>query len=637
MPIKFVCPDCHKRLSVRDELAGQRVKCPACGKVQSVSPERVVAKASSRRASETDSPLPAGSAPAEAETLQPAAPAGDAQETDTLPPALVSPVGAETPSREVWSVPGYEILKELGRGGMGVVYKARQTALKRTVALKMVLSGVHAGSDDLKRFRAEAEAAARMQHPNIVQIYEIGEWDGRPYFSLEYVKGGSLAAQLDGEPWDNREAAALVEILAETMDYAHERGIVHRDLKPANILLVPSEGRRSSPGTPIAGRSFEPKIADFGLAKRLEGGKTLTQTGAILGTPGYMAPEQASGKSRGISPAADVYALGAILYELLTGRPPFQAATQLDTVLQLLSEDPVSPRERNRAVDLDLDTICLKCLARDPRDRYASAALLAEDLRRFLDGKPLSHARPATEWRAAVRWARNHWITAAVTVFAVAVLLVMYALGIALSFDNYTTPYIFLPLVAGVPGFLATMAIVVRTRRWSVLASLLFLVLAIGGPYVSWAIRGWPTVGSLPGPPAVAQRAPPVGSLPAPPAVVQRARPDPDAVGLFLAAGIIPAGLFGGISRWLAHRYKSQLLSIFFGGLLGAAPTLVCCNCCSGVLALFWGGGFARQSPVMQYSQVGLQVVSVFIGTLLGFGLGATAVIQISRRWLKPG
>jgi serine/threonine-protein kinase len=265
-----------------------------------------------------------------------------ASEAATLPP---QPDAAGAAAAGVPAVPGYEILGELGRGGMGVVYKARQVKLNRVVALKMILAGAHAGAEELARFRTEAEAVARLQHPHIVQIYEVGESEGRPYFSLEFVDGGSLAARLDGSPLAPRQAARLVETLAQAMQAAHERGIVHRDLKPANVLLT-SEG--------------QPKITDFGLAKQLDSVKGQTQTGAVMGTPSYMAPEQAGGKSKEVSPVTDVYALGAILYELLTGRPPFKAANPLDTVLQVLSEEPVPPSRINVLLPRDLETIWLQ-------------------------------------------------------------------------------------------------------------------------------------------------------------------------------------------------------------------------------------------------------------------------------------
>jgi serine/threonine-protein kinase len=271
-------------------------------------------------------------------------------------------------------VAGYTLLEELGRGGMGVVYKARQTRLNRLVALKMILAGGHAGKAELARFRTEAEAVAQLQHPNIVQIFEIGEHDGLPFFSLEFAEGGSLNKHLNGAPCAPRRAAQMVQELARAVDAAHQSGIIHRDLKPANVLLT---------------RDGTVKITDFGLAKKLdEAGQT--KSGDILGTPSYMAPEQAAGKPREIGPAADIYALGAILYELLTGRPPFQATTPLDTLLQVLDREPVPVRLLNPGVPRDLETICLKCLEKAPPRRYASAAALAADLDHFLKGESIS-------------------------------------------------------------------------------------------------------------------------------------------------------------------------------------------------------------------------------------------------------
>jgi WD40 repeat protein len=289
-------------------------------------------------------------------------------------------------------VPGYEILGELGRGGMGVVYEARQLALGRLVALKMVLTGAHAGPTEFSRFRTEAQALARLQHPNIVQIHQIGECDGRPFFALEYVEGGSLARQLDGTPRPPGPAAALTETLARAVQAAHAAGVVHRDLKPANVLLA-------ADGTP--------KVTDFGLAKLLGEADGPTASGAVLGTPSYMAPEQAGGASKQVGPAADVYALGAILYELLTGRPPFKGATPVETVMQVLSDEPVRPRLLQPRLPRDLETICLKCLAKEPRKRYGSALELADDLRRWQDGRPI-RARRAGLAERAWKWARRH-------------------------------------------------------------------------------------------------------------------------------------------------------------------------------------------------------------------------------------
>jgi serine/threonine-protein kinase len=313
----------------------------------------------------------------------------DAAEEATLAPR--SGEAADEPGPSSWPpLPGYEIVGELGRGGMGVVYLARQQSLDRLVALKMILAGGHASDLDLIRFRTEAAAVARLQHPNIVQVYEVGEHNGLPYFSLELCGGGSLAAKLREHPLPASQAAELVATLARAIHEAHQRGIVHRDLKPANVLLT-------ADGTP--------KISDFGLAKQLDSQVGRTQTGAIVGTPSYMAPEQAEGKSRGVGPATDVYALGAILYELLTGRPPFQAETPLDTAMKVVSEEPVPPRRLRPKLARDLETICLKCLEKEGRRRYASALELAEDLRRQLDGEPIL-ARPLGPAGRLARWAR---------------------------------------------------------------------------------------------------------------------------------------------------------------------------------------------------------------------------------------
>jgi WD40 repeat protein/predicted Ser/Thr protein kinase len=275
-------------------------------------------------------------------------------------------------------VPGYEVLEELGRGGMGVVYRARQVSLKRIVALKTILAERHASADQRSRFQVEAEAVARLTHPNIVQVYEIGEYDGRPYFSMEYVEGTSLSQHLAGSLLVPRQAAALLAGVAEAIHFAHQHHIVHRDLKPANVLLAED-------GTP--------KITDFGLAKQLQSDPGLTQSGAIVGTPSYMAPEQAAGRGKEIGPAADVYSLGAILYECLTGRPPFRGATVVDTLQQVREMEPVPPARLQAQVPRDLEVICLKCLRKEPARRYGSAGELADDLRRFLAGEPIQ-ARP---------------------------------------------------------------------------------------------------------------------------------------------------------------------------------------------------------------------------------------------------
>jgi WD40 repeat protein/serine/threonine protein kinase len=314
-------------------------------------------------------------------------------------------------------VPGFEILSELGRGGMGVVYKAKQLGLNRLVALKMILAGPDASPETLVRFRAEAEAAAKLQHPNIVQIHHIGEHNGLPYFALEYVEGAGLDKHLSGVPQPPGQAAALVEVLARAMQEAHKKGIVHRDLKPANVLLSASL---------VASDPFVPpavKITDFGLAKRLDTDSGQTKTGVIMGTPSYMAPEQAEAKHQVVGPAADIYALGAILYEMLTGRPPFRAPTPIDTLMQVVSDEPAPPSRLQSTTPRDLETICLKCLEKDPVKRYGAADALADDLRRFQKGEPI-HARPVGQVERAWRWCRRNPVVAALTAAVAAALVV---------------------------------------------------------------------------------------------------------------------------------------------------------------------------------------------------------------------
>jgi serine/threonine protein kinase len=311
---------------------------------------------------------------------------------------------------DIEEIPGYELLGVLGRGGMGIVFRARQISLKRQVALKMILTGRHARSEDRRRFQQEAEAVARLQHPNIVHIYEVGQQNGLPYYSLEFVNAGSLEQFLRGVPQAPQVAAQLVLQLAEAMHYAHKRGIVHRDLKPANILLhldesrIVRKGQSADPAVFRELQSYLPKISDFGLAKDLSGDEQVRQ-GMIVGTPSYMAPEQAGGRGH-VGPAADVYSLGAILYEMLTGRPPFRGTNVQETAQQVLSQEPVPPRQLQPKVPLDLETICLACLQKDPAARYASAEALGEDLRRFLDHEPIL-ARPTPLPDRVVQWAHG--------------------------------------------------------------------------------------------------------------------------------------------------------------------------------------------------------------------------------------
>jgi serine/threonine protein kinase len=355
---------------------------------------------------------------------------GSGERTLALPAVLESPLP---------TIPGYVVLEVLGRGGMGIVYKARQKSLDRVVALKMLREGALADDESRRRFRREAEAAARLRHPHIVQVFEIDEQDRRAYFALEYVEGGSLAAKIRGTPQPPGEAARLVETLARTMSYAHQQGIVHRDLKPSNILLQISDLRFE-----IADLKSEilnlpsaiPKIADFGLAKQVDAAAASagpqTQSGAIVGTAEYMSPEQAAGQTKVIGPPADIYSLGAILYELLTGRPPFKGTTLVDTVQQVIHDEPVSPRRLQPKVPRDLETICLKCLHKEPNRRYATALDLAEDLRRFQDGKPIQ-ARATGTWERGVKWAKRR--PAAGALVAVSTLSVLI-LGIVLVRSN---------------------------------------------------------------------------------------------------------------------------------------------------------------------------------------------------------
>ena len=295
--------------------------------------------------------------------------------TSTTAAARPQPA-ALAPAAEVRRFGDYELLCEIARGGMGVVYRARQITLDRIVALKMILAGRLATEEDLSRFRTEAEAAGRLQHPHIVAVHDVGEIDGQHYFSMEFIEGSSLSQRLLKEgPLPSRSAARYVRLIARAVHHAHRQGILHRDLKPSNILIDADD---------------EPHITDFGLAKRLGGDSGQTRTGVVLGTPSYMAPEQAAGKIHELGPACDVYGLGAVLYECLTGRPPFRSETPLDTLMQVMERDPVPPRLLNPKADHDLETICLKCLEKDPRRRYASAEALAEDLQRYLNGETIS-------------------------------------------------------------------------------------------------------------------------------------------------------------------------------------------------------------------------------------------------------
>ena len=286
----------------------------------------------------------------------------------------------------------YELLEEIGRGGQGVVYRARQKSLNRTVALKVIGLAHWATEAHVKRFRLEAEAAASLNHPCIVPIYEVGERDGACYFSMGLVEGGQLDAVAKREPMPIRHAAELIAKLARTVHYAHEHGILHRDIKPGNILLD-AKG--------------EPHLTDFGLARLVETESTVTRTMEVLGTPSYMAPEQAVGNNAGVSSATDIYGLGAVLYQLLTGHPPFAGGTTFETVRLVLDTEPRQPRLWNRKIDRDLATICLKCLDKDPQRRYSSALALAEDLERWLEHEPIRARRTGIFIRGR-KWVRRN-------------------------------------------------------------------------------------------------------------------------------------------------------------------------------------------------------------------------------------
>jgi eukaryotic-like serine/threonine-protein kinase len=350
---------------------------------------------------------------------------------ETASPDLVGPAADPT------SFGDYEILGRVDEGGMGVVYKARQLSLNRVVALKFVRLGGQAGGGELRRFQMEAENVARLDHPNIVPVFEVGQHQGQPYFSMKFIDGGSLARlvagreQLAAGAAGPRRAAQLLATVARAVQHAHERGILHRDLKPANVLLQPA-GSAGQPTTPL--------VTDFGLAKRLEGdvGQTLSQSGAVVGTPEYMAPEQATAQKE-LTTATDVYGLGAILYALLTGRPPFRAASVFETLQQVVEREPTPPRQLNRHVHLDLETICLKCLHKQPAQRYASAQEVADELERFLRGADI-RARPAGRLELVRRWCRRNPALASASALAVAALLAVTGVSVwfALAESRHT-------------------------------------------------------------------------------------------------------------------------------------------------------------------------------------------------------
>lgn len=367
---------------------------------RSITPDSSRTVPDSTTGSEQDSTIVSG-----AESSRTFAPTGDSTITDFEPHPASPPLPA---------VPGYVIEGILGRGGMGIVYRARHIALNRPVALKMILAGIHAAPDERARFRTETEAVARLQHPNIVQIYEIGEANGHPYCALEFLAGGTLADQINSSGLPPAKAARLMEALARAVQTAHDKNVIHRDLKPANILMT-------ADGTP--------KIADFGLARQTDSDSGQTQSGAVMGSPSYMAPEQASGRSREAGPGVDIWALGAILYECLAGRPPFRGDSVVETLELVRSADPVPPSKIHPKVPVDLETICLKALAKDPARRFATAGELADDLLRFLNDEPILARRAGLAeklWRRARRNAVVVGLTA--TVLALTAVVTVIAL-----------------------------------------------------------------------------------------------------------------------------------------------------------------------------------------------------------------
>jgi eukaryotic-like serine/threonine-protein kinase len=411
----FTCSHGHQwepSTGLSTSAAASPAACPVCG-------ERLMPQTSHGVSDEMQGTLAPSQMPPMVQTVQTATLAS------SVPPA------ERLMSSELPTIPGYEMLELLGRGGMGVVYKARQINLNRLVALKVILAGAHSSPQHLARFHLEAEAVASLQHPNIVQLYEVSEHNGCPYFSLEFIDGGSLSEKLRGRPQPPRPAARLVETLARAMHCAHQRGVIHRDLKPANILLQIADCRLQNEADPSANCNLQPaipKIADFGLAKRLEDSRQ-TQTGDILGTPSYMAPEQAAGNPKEIGPHTDVYALGAILYELLTGRPPFGAKTPMETLQQVQSQEPAPLTRLGVKAPRDLEVICLKCLEKQPGKRYASAEDLADELHRFLAGEPI-RARPVTSWERAAKWAKRRPALAALLLVSALSMLSLLAVSL---------------------------------------------------------------------------------------------------------------------------------------------------------------------------------------------------------------
>ncbi len=331
--------------------------------------------------------------------------------SDTVPLSQGNPLSGDGDGEDF---AGYQLLEEIARGGMGVVFRALQTKVNRVVALKMILSGQLASEEEVRRFRSEAEAAALLDHPNIVPVFDVGECGGRHYFSMGYVDGISLGDRLKDGPLAPREAALLMVPIADAVACAHDNGVIHRDLKPSNVLLDTSGA---------------PRVTDFGLARQMESDSNLTATGQVMGTPSYMPPEQAAGEIGRIDGRSDIYSMGAILYTLVTGRPPFQAAHIVETLRQVIEEEPVEPRILNSDVDADLETVCLKCLNKEPSQRYQTATELVEELNRYLEGHPI-HARSVTRVERLWRWCRRNRMIALLSGTAVGSILIGFFVSV---------------------------------------------------------------------------------------------------------------------------------------------------------------------------------------------------------------
>src|SRR5436189_4874585 len=341
--------------------------------------------------------------------------------------APVSDTKKSAPAKTFADFGDYELLEEIGRGGQGVVFRARQKSLNRTVALKVIGLGQWATEAHLKRFRLEAEAAARLEHPGIVPIHEVGERDGQCYFSMKFIEGGQLDEVVKQTPMSIRQTVELITKVARTVHYAHEHGILHRDIKPGNILLD---------------QKGEPHLTDFGLARLVESESTVTRTLEVLGTPSYMAPEQAVGNNEAVSSVTDVYGLGAVLYQLLTGQPPFAGGTTYETIKLLLDTEPRQPRVLNPKIDRDLSTICLKCLEKDPKRRYSSALALAEDLDRWLKHEPI-RARRTGVFTRGKKWVRRNPSIAVMTAM-------LLALAVPLGVTTWKSEFVRQPVTTGI-------------------------------------------------------------------------------------------------------------------------------------------------------------------------------------------